>query len=70
MKKKILSLLLICILASLTIMLTGCGEKQSQEQEQNIEEQTQEANVKEIYKQYIIEKKIRRRNCRLEFRNR
>ena len=59
MKKKILSLLLVCILTSFTVLLTGCGEKQNQEQEQeqNVEEQTQEANVEEIYKKYIIEKK-------------
>ena len=57
MNKKILSLLLICTLISLTILLTGCGEKQNQEQKQNVEEQTQETSVAEIYKQYIIEKK-------------
>lgn len=35
MKNKILSLLLICTLASLSVMLTGCGEKQ----ENNIQEE-------------------------------
>ena len=39
MKNKILSLLLICTLASLSVMLTGCGEKQ----ENNIQEE-QNAN--------------------------
>ena len=59
MKKKILSLLLVCILTSFTVLLTGCGEKQNQEQEQeqNVEEQTQETSVEEIYKKYITEKK-------------
>ena len=40
MKKKILSLLLICILTSFTILLTGCGEKQT------TEDSSQESNQK------------------------
>lgn len=61
MKRKLLSLLMVCVLSALELTLTGCGEKQTQEKqpEQNAEEQTQEANVNEIYKQYILEKQYK-----------